>query len=930
MDAGNPAGEEQGDYPGQFVVADDDPIKQLGDVIKWGAANAPKINPKVRCWACFGSTQLLWFPTAPMPLAPYCPYAPPCTMQDPMTHQSMHLPCVFQRRGPNDVAVQETMDVDDPALGFKGVDMGTGIRRRRRAQLASRLADAAQALGPGGCIGCNTKPCQWKPCLDRAMIQKRLRELEAEKIRVKQLPRSDTWVTTQVLTSTMQGGRSHLPRADMMKELQTEIDAAMNDLKLIELDRELHDVHASRTEFVQTVTLHGVPQMAYRGEAIEALDRAVNKVVATKVAVGVVDDILEWMLEGWLFGERESTMKQAGYVPSVNKEAPIKSTDPDAGVFRARAQRGMGGTGQDGVTNVQAADGLADDELPVGAIMDGDKVMVRAMDPLIYEAARRGDPRVVLSPGQRREAGLEDAEGNPIQPNASQSSKQLQKLLPRQTTPQRPTGGSGSSASSGGGGGGSQLELGDGVRASPGFQDRRAVKDKWQAIEANTLVKHRARKAIEQNKQAMETVDLTENTLRYGLFLMSLQYFRGMSMLMQQKRVWSGSAESGKGGAELTQERKKMTEAERKHQRRQQAIKDASERAEAGFARRAKREQEEAERARLKLRDRVRRRKAELQSAQKIQSVFRGFVARQAVAKWGAKKRERDAKRALFVACAITIQRVWRGYVGREVAKDRARDMAAFIRMVRDQEEKELEEEYYAMHTLARWKRDRFNEKLKKKQIAMRAKKAMRSQQRQDGSDNDDDLSDMSDSTQSIHENFSDIEEDDVLFEELRKQKGRRRSVIDDILEPFENDFSTAVKKERKQRRLSQQSVGAIEAVRGSGSRPSSSRRVAAAIEAAGVGGSTGDSAMFPPALPSARRRAAGDSSARLSRTGPARRSGGQVPEALPSIGGGGGASARSGDPGTARSRASRGTAGSGASSRSKSKKRDRKAKRKA
>ena len=38
----------------------------------------------------------------------------------------------------------------------------------------------------------------------------------------------------------------------------------------------------------------------------------------------VVDDILEWMLEGWYFGERKSQQVVAGYVPSLKKDGFIK------------------------------------------------------------------------------------------------------------------------------------------------------------------------------------------------------------------------------------------------------------------------------------------------------------------------------------------------------------------------------------------------------------------------------------------------------------------------------------------------------------------------------------------------------------------------------------------------------------------------------
>ena len=51
-----------------------------------------------------------------------------------------------------------------------------------------------------------------------------------------------------------------------------------------------------------------------------ALEREHNRYVAMVVASDIVDDALEWMLEGWHFGERESRYSVAGYVPSLKAE----------------------------------------------------------------------------------------------------------------------------------------------------------------------------------------------------------------------------------------------------------------------------------------------------------------------------------------------------------------------------------------------------------------------------------------------------------------------------------------------------------------------------------------------------------------------------------------------------------------------------------
>ena len=50
-------------------------------------------------------------------------------------------------------------------------------------------------------------------------------------------------------------------------------------------------------------------------QARRALEREHNRYVAMVVASDIVDDALEWMLEGWHFGERESRYSRGGLRP---------------------------------------------------------------------------------------------------------------------------------------------------------------------------------------------------------------------------------------------------------------------------------------------------------------------------------------------------------------------------------------------------------------------------------------------------------------------------------------------------------------------------------------------------------------------------------------------------------------------------------------
>jgi hypothetical protein len=54
--------------------------------------------------------------------------------------------------------------------------------------------------------------------------------------------------------------------------------------------------------------LHGYKTMQWTGDAKLALGREQSRLVARLVANEMTDSILEWMLEGWHFGERKSKL----------------------------------------------------------------------------------------------------------------------------------------------------------------------------------------------------------------------------------------------------------------------------------------------------------------------------------------------------------------------------------------------------------------------------------------------------------------------------------------------------------------------------------------------------------------------------------------------------------------------------------------------
>ena len=184
-------------------------------------------------------------------------------------------------------------------------------------------AQELEALGFGGCLACKTNPCKWKSTLDVAEVMKRKEQLSDEMNYIRKHPEMLV-LDSQVALSAQRGGSTRFKREDLVHELMWESRELERRMKLNGIDKELHDCYATRKEYMEVRVLHGYSTLLWTGNARRALEREHNKLVATTTASDVVDDILEWMLEGWYFGERESTQIVAGYVPSLKKDGFIK------------------------------------------------------------------------------------------------------------------------------------------------------------------------------------------------------------------------------------------------------------------------------------------------------------------------------------------------------------------------------------------------------------------------------------------------------------------------------------------------------------------------------------------------------------------------------------------------------------------------------
>ena len=480
-------------------------------------------------------------------------------------------------------------------------------------ELAQRSAtEKMQQLGPGGCIACMTVPCAWKSPIDREEVVERQMILYQEKEVLNHVPPETRLVETAVARSVLQGGAPLMRKEDLLFELTFELGECSRNMRLFDVDKELHLAHSTTVDYMETEALHGYRQMQWTKNVVIALERERDSIIAKIIAYEVVDDILEWMKEGWYFGERVSSFKAFGYVPSIKPGSPI-------------GMRDAGKINEDGVL------------------------------------ARKSIEQIQGAPEERVKGMVQNAKARKTQGKAVRGGSDQDHLL-----------------------------------------------------------------------------NETEQTLRFGLFSLTLMYFRAQTMLKREQHRWSGKdaelALAGKTSKrDVTDERGKMDSEQKALEDRSSKLKHVNEIAAQGSLRRRAREDKEAGKAAEKLQVVVRQRYGEKLASVKIQAVLRGHLGRLAAMKWAVKKAEVDAMRALQFAASVAIQRVWRGVCGRGLAELQRIEMAEFIAEMRAAEAADEEAEYWRTHTMARWKRDmtmffknRVNKETNKssKQIEMEADRA--------------------------------------------------------------------------------------------------------------------------------------------------------------------------------------------------------------
>lgn len=454
-------------------------------------------------------------------------------------------------------------------------------------------------LGYGGCLACRCNPCRWSTGVDRPVVMARKALIDQEYERVR-LMKDQMTIESEVCLSAQQGGNRFFKRMDLIEELRAEQDELERQLHLDDVDKELHDAYASRDEFIEVKSLHGYSMSLWVNNARAALSARQNRLVAISVAKEACDDILDWMLEGWYFGERESAFPVLGRVPSV-------ATDP-GGFIRP---------GQD---------------------------QIKAVAPVIAKMKKRKEAK---------KAGV-------VLPEAA----------------------------------------------------RGLMEDKLLPIELQAELRKEKVKIARDGNRHEHMLNETERTLKFGLFMMALMYFRAMTFVKREQRSWAGDDDEitadGKPKVKImTDERMLMLDEENKARARKKKVDAILFKCKVGEQRRIDRENAERREAVHELQKLVRRQKLELASITHIQRAFRGHLGRKAAKRWALKRAELGAMHALLHSTSICIQRCYRGYLARVNAARKRAEMAAFIALMRAQEAKSDEDVFWATHPWQRFKRDR-------------------------------------------------------------------------------------------------------------------------------------------------------------------------------------------------------------------------------
>ena len=161
---------------------------------------------------------------------------------------------------------------------------------RRQLVLDKEQLRGAAAF-PRECKGCKQTLCQWKPSTNTEERNRQRHELLKELLFVQQQSTS-IFSDYKVARSARNGGTTRFHRKDLLHELKSEINDLERQIRFERIDKELQDSYASVGPFIEIEALPGYKTLLSTSNAIVALEREHNKLVAHTVACEVIDGVL--------------------------------------------------------------------------------------------------------------------------------------------------------------------------------------------------------------------------------------------------------------------------------------------------------------------------------------------------------------------------------------------------------------------------------------------------------------------------------------------------------------------------------------------------------------------------------------------------------------------------------------------------------------
>eukprot|EP00752_Nemacystus_decipiens_P001471 g1447.t1 len=200
-----------------------------------------------------------------------------------------------------------TMNIFDARKRMLLESKKTPLERDNAMRIAS--------LGPGGCPACMSNPCRWVPVIHVEGTKSRLERI-ADELHFARIS-AENVIESTLPSSVKRDGNTTFRRVDFIEDLSSEQKHLRLMMKLHFIDEEFHEANRTPKQHIQSTALHGYRTFLWTKDARVALEREHSRLVARVVAVEVAHDILEWMLDGWHFGERPSQRATIGGIPSI-------------------------------------------------------------------------------------------------------------------------------------------------------------------------------------------------------------------------------------------------------------------------------------------------------------------------------------------------------------------------------------------------------------------------------------------------------------------------------------------------------------------------------------------------------------------------------------------------------------------------------------